>query len=96
VVQNITYSQLLREISRISNYLKSIGAQKGDRVAIYMPNIPEAVMSMLACARIGLVHRHLSFLPIPSFLPSFVQGCIRAPILDYSLVWFLEDSVQRH
>ena len=52
----MTYRQLFREVCRFANGLKSLGAQKGDRVCIYMPNIPEQVVAMLACARIGAVH----------------------------------------
>lgn len=51
-----TYQQLFREVCKLSNGLKSLGIQKGDRVAIYMPLVPEAIASMLACARIGAVH----------------------------------------
>ncbi|KXT58214.1 acetate--CoA ligase [Gordonia sp. PS3] len=54
--RDITYSQLKDEVSRAANYLASIGLQAGDRVAIYMPMVPEAVVSMLACARLGLTH----------------------------------------
>ncbi|MCA9354296.1 MAG: acetate--CoA ligase [Candidatus Kaiserbacteria bacterium] len=53
---DITYQQLLEEVSRFANLLKSRGVTKGDRVCIYMPMIPEAVYAMLACARIGAVH----------------------------------------
>jgi acetyl-CoA synthetase len=52
----ITYKELLREVCRIANVLKSFGIRKGDTVAIYMPMIPEAAFAMLACARIGAVH----------------------------------------
>lgn len=52
----LTYEDLYKEVNQFSNALKSLGIQKGDRVAIYMPMIPEAVISMLACARIGAVH----------------------------------------
>ncbi len=52
----ITYSDLHRRVSRFANVLKSIGVKKGDRVTIYMPMIPEAAISMLACTRIGAVH----------------------------------------
>ncbi|XP_072524694.1 acyl-CoA synthetase short chain family member 2 like [Salminus brasiliensis] len=52
----ITYSQLLKQVCRCANALKQMGVQKGDRVAIYLPMIPELVYSMLACARIGAVH----------------------------------------
>ncbi|ORX99837.1 acetyl-coenzyme A synthetase [Basidiobolus meristosporus CBS 931.73] len=52
----ITYQELLREVSRLANLFQSYGLKKGDTVAIYLPMVPEAVISMLACARIGLVH----------------------------------------
>ena len=52
----LTYAEMLRETSRFANVLKAQGIEKGDRVAIYMPMIPEAVMAMLACARIGATH----------------------------------------
>ncbi|ORX98146.1 putative acetyl-CoA synthetase [Basidiobolus meristosporus CBS 931.73] len=55
-VLKLTYGQLLREVSRLANLYRSYGLKKGDTVAIYLPMIPEAVISMLACARIGLVH----------------------------------------
>jgi len=51
-----TYQQLLTKVMRFANALKNIGVQKGDRVCIYMPMIPEQIISMLACARIGAVH----------------------------------------
>jgi len=51
-----TYRQLYREVMRVANGLKSLGVAKGDRVCIYMPMVPEQVISMLACARIGAVH----------------------------------------
>ena len=54
--RDITYSQLKDEVSRAANYFSSIGLVAGDRVAIYMPMVPEAVISMLACARLGLTH----------------------------------------
>ncbi|WP_330183863.1 acetate--CoA ligase [Nocardia sp. NBC_01503] len=52
----ITYAELLAEVSRAANYLTSIGLVAGDRVAIYMPMVPEAIVAMLACARLGLTH----------------------------------------
>jgi len=54
--RTITYSDLLSEVSKLANALTEIGITSGDRVAIYMPMIPEAAMAMLACARIGAVH----------------------------------------
>jgi acetyl-CoA synthetase len=52
----LTYWDLARETRRCANALKGLGVAKGDRVAIYLPMIPEAVIAMLACARIGAVH----------------------------------------
>jgi acetyl-CoA synthetase len=54
--QTITYTQLLHDVSQAANALEALGVQAGDRVAIYLPMIPEAVVAMLACARIGAVH----------------------------------------
>ncbi len=51
-----TYQTLHYEVCRFANVLKSLGAQKGDRVAIYMPMVPELAIAMLACARIGATH----------------------------------------
>ncbi len=52
----LTYSDLHREICKFSNVLKNLGVKKGDRVAIYMPMVPELPIAMLACARIGAIH----------------------------------------
>lgn len=52
----LTYDELHKEVCKFSNVLLSMGIRKGDRVAIYMPMIPELAISMLACARIGAVH----------------------------------------
>ena len=54
--RTITYSQMLDEVQKFANVLKSLGVNKGDRVNIYLPMIPEAAVAMLACARIGAVH----------------------------------------
>ncbi|MEU2873912.1 acetate--CoA ligase [Streptomyces olivoreticuli] len=54
--RTITYAELQREVSKAANALTELGVQAGDRVAIYLPMIPEAVVSMLACARIGAPH----------------------------------------
>jgi len=56
VDKKITYAELKDEVSRLANTLKKLGVEKGDRVIIYMPMIPEAAYAMLACARIGAVH----------------------------------------
>ena len=54
--REISYTQLLDEVSRFANVLKGLGLEKGDRVAIYMPMIPELPVAMLACTRIGVAH----------------------------------------
>jgi acetyl-CoA synthetase len=54
--RTLTYFDLYRDVSTFANVLKSLGVQRGDRVAIYLPLIPELVIAMLACARIGAVH----------------------------------------
>ena len=54
--RTISYAQLLTEVCKAANALTQMGITSGDRVAIYMPLIPEAVVSMLACARIGAIH----------------------------------------
>ena len=54
--RTITYAQLLDETQRFANVLKSLGVERGDRVNIYLPMIPEAVVAMLACTRIGAPH----------------------------------------
>ena len=55
-VREVTYQQLQSEVNKLANALRQRGVKKGDRVAIYMPMVPEAVFSMLACARLGAVH----------------------------------------
>jgi non-ribosomal peptide synthetase component E (peptide arylation enzyme) len=57
--EKITYKQLLKKVSQLANALKELGVRKGDRVAIYMPMVPEAAYAMLACARIGAIHRYV-------------------------------------
>ena len=52
----ITYSELHERVCKFANALKALGAKRGDRITLYMPMIPEAAISMLACARIGAVH----------------------------------------
>lgn len=54
--RHITYHELHTEVSHFANVLKNLGAKKGDRICIYMPMVPEAVVAMLACARIGAIH----------------------------------------
>jgi len=54
--REITYADLLDEVARFANVLKGLGLEKGDRIAIYMPMIPELPVAMLACTRIGVAH----------------------------------------
>ncbi len=54
--RTLTYAQLLDQVARFGGVLRALGVDKGDRVVIYMPMVPEAVVAMLACARIGAVH----------------------------------------
>jgi len=55
-IRKITYSQLKDDVGRFANGLKKLGVKKGDRVTIYMPMVPEAVVAMLACAQLGAPH----------------------------------------
>jgi acetyl-CoA synthetase len=68
----ITYKQLHAEVCRFANVLKAQGVKKGDRVTIYMPMIPDAAYSMLACARIGAVHSVI----FGGFSPDSIAGRI--------------------
>ncbi len=55
-IRTITYKQLHRDVCQFANVLTGLGVGKGDRVAIYMPMVPEAAVAMLACARLGAIH----------------------------------------
>ncbi|HDR52533.1 MAG TPA: acetyl-coenzyme A synthetase, partial [Mariniphaga anaerophila] len=52
----LTYGELFEKVKQFANALKKIGVEKGDRVAIYLPMVPELAIAMLACARIGAIH----------------------------------------
>ncbi|MEI8307785.1 MAG: acetate--CoA ligase [Chloroflexales bacterium] len=54
--RTLTYFELYREVNRLAGVLKNLGVQKGDRVIIYMPMVPEAIIGMLACVRLGAIH----------------------------------------
>ncbi len=54
--RTITYADMLRDVCRFANGLKKLGIEKGDRISIYMPMVPELAVAMLACARIGAIH----------------------------------------
>jgi acetyl-CoA synthetase len=70
--KKITYRQLHEEVCRFANVLKAQGVKKGDRVTIYMPMIPEAAYSILACARIGAIHSVI----FGGFSPDSIAGRI--------------------
>ncbi|MFC5372335.1 acetate--CoA ligase [Brevundimonas faecalis] len=70
--EHVTYGQLHERVCRMANVLKANGVQKGDRVTIYLPMIPEAAYAMLACARIGAVHSVI----FGGFSPDSIAGRI--------------------
>ncbi|WP_300974024.1 acetate--CoA ligase [Sphingomonas sp. LHG3406-1] len=71
----VTYAELLAETCRFANLLKERGIGKGDRVIIYMPNMPEAAAAMLACARIGAVHSVVFGGFSPESLAGRIEDC---------------------
>jgi acetyl-CoA synthetase len=73
-IQTLTYFKLHRKICQFANVLKQHGIKKGDRVCIYLPMIPEAMIAMLACARIGAVHSVV--------FAGFSAESLRARLLD--------------
>ncbi len=72
--RTITYGDLYSEVQKISNGLKSLGITKGDRVTIYLPMVPELIVAMLACARIGAIHTVI--------FSGFSAASIRDRVLD--------------
>ena len=72
---HITYSQLHAEVCRLANVLKGRGVQKGDRVTLYLPMIPEAAVAMLACSRIGAIHSVVFAGFSPTALANRVRDC---------------------
>ncbi|MEL7139452.1 MAG: acetate--CoA ligase, partial [Pseudomonadota bacterium] len=73
--EHITYKKLHEEVCRFANVLKELGVEKGDRVVLYMPMIPAAAYSMLACARIGAIHSVVFGGFSPDALADRVNGC---------------------
>ncbi len=73
--ESITYRDLHERVCRLANGLKARGVQKGDRVTIYMPMIPEAAVAMLACARIGAVHSVVFGGFSPDALAGRIEDC---------------------
>ena len=72
--RTITYAELLAEVSRAANAFTELGLVAGDRVAVYMPMVPEAIVTMLACARLGLTHSVV--------FAGFSSGALRSRIDD--------------
>ena len=73
--RKLTYRQLHEEVCRFANALKALGTNKGDRVTIYMPMIPEGVIAMQACARIGAIHSVVFGGFSPEALAGRIQDC---------------------
>ncbi|MFC7517337.1 acetate--CoA ligase [Herbaspirillum sp. GCM10030257] len=86
--RSLTYGELFAEVCRCANGLKELGVRKGDRVTIYMPMIPESVVAILACARIGAVHSVV--------FAGFSAGALASRIRDCeSSVLVTADEVRR-
>jgi acetyl-CoA synthetase len=73
--RHITYGELHEQVCRFANVLKSLGVKKGDRVTIYLPMVPEAAISMLACARVGAIHSVVFGGFSPDSLANRIQDC---------------------
>nr|WP_026147346.1 acetate--CoA ligase [Limimaricola hongkongensis] len=73
--QHVSYRQLHSHVGKFANVLKKMGVEKGDRVVIYMPMIPQAAYAMLACARIGAIHSVVFAGFSPDALSARVTGC---------------------
>jgi acetyl-CoA synthetase len=86
-VRRITYNELLAEVSKLANAMKSLGVKKGDRVTIYMPMVPEAAFAMLACARIGAIHSVV--------FGGFSADSIRARVEDCESDFIITANVSR-
>jgi acetyl-CoA synthetase len=71
----ITYGQLYEKVNKFANALKKLGVKKGDAISIYLPMIPEAIISMLACNRIGAVHSIVFSAFAPDALKTRIQDC---------------------
>ncbi|GFP22231.1 acetyl-CoA synthetase, partial [Candidatus Hakubella thermalkaliphila] len=87
-VKNITYEELHKEVCKFANVLKSKGIKKGDRVAIYMPMVPELAIVILACTRIGAIHSVI----FGGFSADAIQG--RVNDSDCKMLITANDSVR--
>ncbi|AMD93286.1 acetate--CoA ligase [Desulfomicrobium orale] len=74
-VRRISYAELLTEVGRFANALKKLGVDRGDRVALYMPMVPELAVAMLACTRIGAIHSAVFAGFSASSLQNRIQDC---------------------
>lgn len=81
VVRTLTYRQLHHDVSVFANVLKKMGVNKGDRVTIYLPMIPETAVAMLACARIGAVHSVVFAGFSPDSLAGRIDDCRSALVI---------------
>jgi acetyl-CoA synthetase len=79
--KHITYAELHSQVSRLANVLLAHGVEKGDRVTIYLPMIPEAAYAMLACARIGAIHSIVFGGFSPDALAGRIQGALSAMVI---------------
>ena len=75
VDQHISFQEALDATAKLANGLKSLGVERGDRVTLYMPMIPEAAYAMLACARVGAVHSIVFGGFSPDALAGRIQDC---------------------
>ena len=75
ISQKITYNQLHKKVCKLANGLKELGVKKGDRITIYLPMIPEAAISMLACSRIGAIHSVVFGGFAPESLKNRIEDC---------------------
>lgn len=73
--KHISYQELHNEVAKLANGLKKLGVVKGDRVAIYMPMVPQAAYAMLACARIGAVHSVIFGGFSPNAIADRIENC---------------------
>ena len=86
--KKISFKELHAEVCKFANGLKELGVQKGDRVTIYMPMIPEAAVAMLACARIGAIHSVVFGGFSPDALAGRIQDC------DSSLIITADEGIR--
>ncbi len=75
VSKKITYNELHKKVCKLANGLKQLGVKKGDRITIYLPMIPEAAISMLACSRIGAIHSVVFGGFAPESLKNRIEDC---------------------